>query len=68
MATLHTLFNKAQKAKFYAVVKGRRTGIFPSWDECKEHVNEYPGAVFKGFKTHEDCEKYLRENNTVASV
>ena len=62
MTTLHTLFNKAQKAKFYAVIKGRKTGIFPSWDECKEHINEYPGAVFKGFKAREDCEKYLSEN------
>ena len=65
MTTLHTLFNKAQKPKFYAVVKGRKSGIFPSWDECKEHVNEYPGAVFKGFKSHEECEKYLRENKDI---
>ena len=62
MTTLHSLFNKAQKSKHYAVVKGRKTGVFSSWEECKEHVTEFPGAVFKGFKTQEECERYLREN------
>lgn len=26
-------------AKFYAVKEGKKTGIYHTWDECKEQVN-----------------------------
>jgi hypothetical protein len=29
---------KKGKSKYYAVARGRRTGIFPSWEACKEQV------------------------------
>ena len=61
MSTLQALFSKAQKAKFYAVAKGREIGVFNSWEECKPHVNEFPGAIFKGFKTHEECDEFLKK-------
>lgn len=66
MSTLQALFNKAQKPKFYAVAKGRETGIFESWDNCKQHVHEFPGAIFKGFKTKDECDDYLREKTQEA--
>jgi ribonuclease HI len=28
-----------KKTKFYAVVRGRQTGIFDSWEECKMQVS-----------------------------
>ena len=37
--------------KFYAVRKGKKTGIYTTWDECKEQVDGYPKAEYKGFKT-----------------
>jgi viroplasmin and RNaseH domain-containing protein len=37
--------------EYYAVVKGRRIGVFDNWPECHEQVNGYSGAVYKGFKT-----------------
>lgn len=37
------------KTKFYVVWKGRRTGIFNTWDECSAQVNGYPGAQYKSF-------------------
>jgi ribonuclease HI len=37
------------KTKFYVVWKGRRTGIFNTWDECSAQVTGYPGAQFKSF-------------------
>ncbi|ODQ68472.1 hypothetical protein NADFUDRAFT_49110 [Nadsonia fulvescens var. elongata DSM 6958] len=35
--------------KYYAVRKGRSTGVFTSWDKAKASVEKYPGAVFKSF-------------------
>ena len=38
------------KKKVYAVKKGKQTGLFYSWNECKESVSGYPGAEYKGLK------------------
>ncbi len=42
--------------KYYVVWKGRKTGIFISWDECREAVTGFPGAKFKSFPTKEEAE------------
>ena len=36
--------------KIYAVRVGRTPGLYSSWEECKQQVNGYPGAVFKKFE------------------
>ena len=45
--------------KYYAVLKGLKTGIFETWDECKESVDGYPGAQYKSFKTLAEAQGYL---------
>ncbi len=45
--------------KVYAVKKGKNTGVFYSWDECKEVVTGYPGAEYKGFSSLIEAENYL---------
>ena len=47
------------KKKIYAVKKGKKTGIFYNWDECKASIDRYPGAEFKGFFTEEEANAYL---------
>ena len=49
-------------AKFYAVKKGKKTGIFSTWDECKEQVSGFKGAVYKSFKTLSEAEAFLERN------
>ena len=44
-------------AKFYAVRKGRTTGIFTSWSQCQ--VTGYPGASFKSFPTRGEAQRFL---------
>ncbi len=41
------------KHRYYVVWEGRATGVFDSWDECKEFVDGYPGAKFKAFPTRD---------------
>ena len=43
--------------KYYAVKEGLSRGIFLTWEECKASVNGYSGAVYKSFKTRQDCVK-----------
>ena len=49
-------------AKFYAVKKGKKTGIFSTWDECKDQVTGFKGAVYKSFKTLSEAEAFLERN------
>lgn len=45
--------------KVYAVRKGKRTGIFLSWDECKTSIDGFSGAEYKSFKTMDEAKQYL---------
>ena len=47
------------KKKVYAVRKGKKTGLFYSWNECEMAVNGYTGAEFKSFLSEEEAIKYL---------
>lgn len=47
--------------KFYAVKKGRNTGIFQTWDQCKASVSGYSGAQYKSFSTLEEAREYLED-------
>ncbi len=47
----------AKKPKFYVVWKGRETGVFSSWDDCKAQTNGFDGAVFKSFESKEQAEE-----------
>lgn len=45
--------------KFYAVRKGKKTGIFLTWDACKKQVDGFSGAEYKSFPSKEEAENYL---------
>ena len=45
--------------KFYAVRKGRKTGIFTTWDECRAQVHGYPCAEYKSFPTMEGAKGFM---------
>lgn len=53
--------------KFYAVKKGKTTGIFNTWDECKAQVDGFPCAEFKSFKLRQLALEYL-ESGTLQSM
>ncbi|MDR1208931.1 MAG: ribonuclease H family protein [Clostridiales bacterium] len=48
------------KKNFYAVRRGRQTGIFGAWDECKRAVTGFKGAEFRGFAARDEAEAYMR--------
>ncbi|WP_457616499.1 ribonuclease H1 domain-containing protein [Lutibacter sp.] len=48
------------KKKFYVVWKGHKTGVFTSWEACKEQILNYPGAQYKSFTSKEEAEKALK--------
>ena len=53
--------------KYYAVRKGRMTGIFTSWKDTQRQVIGFPGAEYLSFETKEEAEKYLNEEKVELS-
>lgn len=49
------------KKKVYAVKKGKATGIFESWEDCRASVEGYPGAEYKGFPTRGEALAYMED-------
>lgn len=47
--------------KYYAVKKGRKKGIYLSWDECKKQVEKFSGAVYKSFSSLEEAKSFIEE-------
>ena len=46
------------KKNYYVVKEGKTPGIYRTWEECREQVEGYPGAVYKGFATEEEACTY----------
>ncbi|MDA9555735.1 ribonuclease H family protein [Pelobium sp.] len=62
--------------KYYVVWVGRQTGIFRTWEDCKEQVHGFPQAVYKSFKTIElakqafnnSSEKFVGRNKVLTEL
>ena len=51
--------------KFYAVRRGRRTGIFTEWfgsEGAQAQVKGFPGAQYRGFPSRAEAQAFLEEN------
>lgn len=49
----------ALNQKWYAVAKGRKTGVFQSWEEVEPLVKGFKGALHKSFSDNAEAWKYL---------
>jgi ribonuclease HI len=50
----------AEKKKFYVVWKGRKTGVYSSWDACAAQVQGYTGAQYKSYPSRLAAEQAFR--------
>ena len=46
-------------SKYYAVRKGRKPGIYRTWDDCKSQVFKCEGAEYKSFATEAEAYAYM---------
>jgi ribonuclease HI len=51
--------------KFYAVKVGKVPGIYTNWNECKEQVHGFKGAIYKSFDLEEDAKSYMNNEEKV---
>ncbi len=52
----------AKKQKFYVVWKGKRPGIYETWEDCKSQIDGVKGAQYKSFSTFAEAKKAFNEN------
>ncbi len=49
--------------KYYAVKKGRKAGIYTTWDECKAQVYGYSDAKYKAFDNRKEAEAFIEDGS-----
>ena len=49
------------KKKYYVVWKGKKTGVFSSWDTVKKLVQGFDGAQYKSFADQSEAEKAFKK-------
>ena len=50
------------KRKYYAVKKGKKPGIYRSWEECRAQVSGFSGACYKSFLSEEEALAFLQDD------
>ena len=46
--------------KLYAVHKGRKPGIYNTWEECKKQIDGFSGPIYKKFDNRSGAELFLK--------
>ena len=54
-------FFNSTMSSHYAVAKGKKVGIFPTWNECQEHTKGFKGAIYKKFSSQTEAEQFITE-------
>lgn len=49
-------------SKYYAVVRGKIPGIYNNWKETELQVKGFSGAIYKGFKTKNEAEEFMKKS------
>ena len=47
---------------YYAVAKGKNTGIFSTWSETTTYIKGFKGAVYKKFDTETEAQEFIDDN------
>ena len=55
------------RAKYYAVRRGLRPGIYRTWEECEQQVGGFSNCAFKSFKTEHEARQYLAQGKSASS-
>ncbi|CAG5077654.1 ribonuclease H1 domain-containing protein [Parvicella tangerina] len=51
--------------KYYVIWKGKKTGVFSSWDEVKKYISGYPNAKYKSFSSQEEANRAYEDPSIV---
>ena len=55
-----TASSEREGRKWYAVRRGRKVGLFDTWEKCKNQVHGYSASEYKSFRDINDALTYLQ--------
>lgn len=47
--------------KYYAVKRGRKPGVYKTWDECQDQVKGFNNAIYKSFMSKDLAESFIQD-------
>ena len=47
---------------FYSIANGRKPGVFLNWSQCHSSITDYPGAIYRKWKTLEEATQHLNRH------
>lgn len=53
---------------YYAVAKGKNTGVYNDWSSCKENVSNYSGARYKKFNSQQEAQAFVQSKGSYQSL
>ncbi len=54
--------------KYYAVARGKKIGIYNTWDECKKQVDGYKNPKYKLFNNEQDAQGFINCNSGTTQI
>ncbi|KAI3379531.1 hypothetical protein SNEBB_005742 [Seison nebaliae] len=64
---IYFTYSTTKNKFYYAVRRGRRSGIYHSWEECREQVDKFPNSKFKKFLNIDEAIDYVMEEDLTSS-
>ena len=58
----------AGKNKYYVVWKGKKPGIYETWNDCKKQIQGFEGARYMGFPDKEEAEAAYKKQSLYLSI
>ncbi|XP_011169545.1 ribonuclease H [Solenopsis invicta] len=49
---------------YYGVAKGRNTGVYDNWEDCKDQVNRYSNNSYKKFDTPAQAHDFIDQQSS----
>ncbi|CAG8473947.1 39711_t:CDS:2 [Gigaspora margarita] len=61
----HIYIIEHYKPGYYAVLNGRKKGIYKTWEECKAQVSKFPNAKFKKFYNIKEAQDFIEGKKNI---
>lgn len=58
---------KQNSKNYYAVARGRRVGLYDTWEECKSQVDDFYNPRYKKFNSEKEAKDFIAQNRDRAS-
>ncbi len=52
----------SKQKKYYVVWKGKKTGVFSTWEACKKQIDGYTGAQYKAFTNKAEADTAVKKS------